>query len=88
MRLTFQVFDGRRFNMVDVYDEDTNDIVGHIQSDGVGFGNSGGIEISLFDGKYRTMLNRYEECRGFVRGVEAVLNHMTRINDRKQRAAS
>jgi hypothetical protein len=50
MNLTFQVFDGRRFNIVDIHDEDTNEVVGHIRSEGVGFGNSGGIEISLFDG--------------------------------------
>jgi len=85
MKLTFQVFDGRRFNVVDVYDQDTNEIVGHIRSEGVGFGNYGGIEISLFDGKYRATLNRYEECRGFVRGVESVLNHMTWIKSPQQR---
>jgi hypothetical protein len=52
-------------------------MVGFIRSNGTGFTNSGGIEISLFDDKYRTVVNSYNECWGFVRGVQAVLNHMT-----------
>jgi len=86
MKLTFEVFDGRRCNHVDVFDQDSNEIVGYIQSEGVGFGNSGGIQISLFDGKYQAWLNRYDECRGFVKGVEVVLKQMTRIKNPRYRA--
>lgn len=85
MRLTFEVFDGRRHNVVEVFDQDTGDVVGHIRTDGTGFGSSGGIEISLFDDKYRGTLSRYEECQGFVKGVSAVLNHMTALKDPKRR---
>jgi hypothetical protein len=60
-----------------VIDEDTGKEVGYIQS-----GNSDGIEISLFDGKYRTRVNRCETAVGFVLGVQSVLNHMAYI-DRK-----
>jgi hypothetical protein len=76
MRLTFKRFDGRRKCYRSVIDEVTGQQVGSIQSDGVGFAGYGGIDISLFDGKYRTTVNRYEECWGFVQGVQAVLNHM------------
>jgi hypothetical protein len=55
--------------------------VGYIKSRGVGFGNFGGIHVSLFDGKYRCELHRFEECWGFIKGVEAVLNHMVHIRD-------
>jgi hypothetical protein len=77
MRLTFKVFDGRRKIYREIIDEDTGAKVGSIYSDGVGFGTYGdGIEVSLFDGKYSMTVHRYEECWGFVKGVEAVLNHM------------
>ncbi len=76
MRLTFEKFDGRRMGYEPIIDEDTGEQVGGIQRDGVGFSGNGGIEVSLFGGKYAITVNRYEECWGFVRGVEAVLNHM------------
>jgi hypothetical protein len=36
-----------------------------------------GIHVSLFDGKYFTIASTYDECVGFVNGVQAVLNHAT-----------
>jgi hypothetical protein len=48
--------------------------VGFIRSAGVGFAGYGSIEVSLFDGKYWIQVHRYEECRGFVKGVETALN--------------
>jgi hypothetical protein len=79
MRLKFKWFDARRRNVEDVTDLDTGKVVGHIQSHGVGFENNGGIDISMFDGKYTASVNRYDACVGFVLGVETVLNHMTKI---------
>ena len=79
MRLTFEPFDRRYLGVLDVIDQDTGKEVGYIIVNGVGFVGGGGIEVSLFDGKYQTSAHRYEEVRGFINGVEAVLNHMTRI---------
>jgi hypothetical protein len=81
MHLKFDHFDGRSWNVKDVIDEDTGKQVGHIRSDGVGFGNIGGIEISLFDGKYEATVSSYKECVGFVKGVQAVLNRMISADD-------
>jgi hypothetical protein len=83
MRLAFGRFDGRGRHVRDITDEDTGKMVGHIQSRGVGFENNGGIDISLFDGKYLATLHSYEECFGFVLGVQSVLNHMTAATDRQ-----
>jgi hypothetical protein len=77
MRLKFEPFDGRSHCFRDVIDEETGKTVGLIKTGAVGPGNVGGIEISLFDGKYRAFFNRSEECKGFILGVQAVLNHMT-----------
>ncbi len=35
--------------------------------------------VSLFDDKYQGQFKSNEECDAFIRGVEAVLNHMTSI---------
>jgi hypothetical protein len=51
---------------------------GEIQTSGVGFAGGGGIFISLFDGKYTTCVNRYDQCWGFIHGIETVLNHKHR----------
>jgi hypothetical protein len=73
MKLAFEPFDGRSFNDRDVWDLDSNNrIVGFIAS---GRQNPG-IYISLFDEKYTTTVDTFPECRGFVEGVEKVLNHM------------
>jgi hypothetical protein len=88
MRLEFDVsphrsFDGRRSgDYLDVIDRDTGKKVGYIRSNGVGYSyGGGGIFITLFDGKYSDTLNKFEECWGFIKGVEAVLNHLTEIQD-------
>jgi hypothetical protein len=81
MRLTFESFDGRRRIYRKIIDQDTGKQVGNIRANGVGFiawgvSGRGGIEVSLFDGKYETTVNRYEECWAYVKGVEAVLDHV------------
>lgn len=81
MQLTFKHFDARRVNFIDIFDEHTGQRVGRIQSNGTGFTNYGGIEISLFDGKYCGTASTYKECWGFVRGVQAVLRHMMTVRD-------
>ena len=82
MRLTFEKFDGRREAYEPITDQDTGKQVGYFSSNGVFSG--GGINVSLFDGKYGITVNSYGECCGFVRGVEAVLNHMVELPDLAQ----
>jgi hypothetical protein len=77
MRLSFKHFDGGRIGCVDVVDLDSGKVIGHIQSDGVGFGNGGGIYVCLFDAKYAATVRTFDECKGFVMGVESVLRHIT-----------
>ena len=88
MRLTFQPFDGRSRVHREIVDEDTGETVGEIVADGAGAERGRGIKVSLFGGKYRSArLHGYEECCGFVQGVEAVLRHMTDL-PRKKSAGS
>jgi hypothetical protein len=77
MRLTFKAFDGRGVHHVDIVDQETGKKVGYIRSCGVGPDSSGGMYIALFGERYVGHVNRYEECKGFVQGVEVVLNHLT-----------
>ena len=77
MRLTFEKFDGRRLASSEIIDEDTGKTVGWIQSGGTGTYRSGGIWVHLFGEKYTAVCNTHDECLGFVRGVQAVLNEMT-----------
>jgi len=79
MRLTFKWFNGRFRDHSYVIDQDTGQTVGIITSGGVGFEKMGGIDVRLFDGRYTATFNRMAECYGFVKGVEAVLNHMVRL---------
>ncbi len=37
--------------------------------------------ISLFGGKYQGDFVKPEECDAFAKGVEAVLSHMTAVNE-------
>ena len=69
VRLKLKHLDNLIPNYLLAIDEDTGKEVGYIQS-----GNSDGIEISLFDGNYRTTVHNYKAVLGFVMGVEAVLN--------------
>jgi len=86
MRLKFKHFSGRRWNTVPVTEESTGQEVGHIRSNGVGFGGGGthaedGIEIYLFGGRYQMTVQTYDQCWGFIRGVEAVLDQMMSNQD-------
>jgi hypothetical protein len=76
MRLKYKPFDARARHYVNINDEDTGEEVGCIQTYGVGPDRFGGIIVSLFGGRYEISVNRSEECLGFVKGVETVLNHM------------
>lgn len=86
MRLTFDWFDARRLNFKDIIDQDTGETIGHIRSNGTGFDHIGGIDISMFDDKYRITVNRCDECWAFIKGVETVLNHMTATGNRTKQA--
>jgi hypothetical protein len=79
MQLSFKPFDGRSWDVIDVLDEDSNRIIGRIAPKSSTI--SPGIRISLFDRKYEASVSTYEECLGFVRGVQAVLNRMTSVDD-------
>ena len=79
MRLKFEPFDDGSRHWVPVIDEDTGKQVGSIYSYGTGPDCFGGTDISLFNGKYRARVNRYEAAVGFVFGVETVVNHMTSL---------
>jgi hypothetical protein len=83
VRLKFEPFDGRSPNYRPIIDADTNKQVGSIHSHTTGTDCFGGIDISLFNGKYRARVNRYEAAVGFVFGVETILNHMTSSQGRK-----
>jgi hypothetical protein len=86
MKLRVKQFDGRSRSIEYVIDIETGKKVGFCQSHAVGFGNSGGIDISLFDNKYTATVNTFKECLGFVKGVECVLNHVTQFTDHTKQA--
>jgi hypothetical protein len=88
MRLYFEEFSAHRKAFHPIRDGDTGEQVGCIQTFGVGFAGSGGIFISLFDAKYTACVNRYDECWGFVHGIETVLNHMLPKSARIQSKAA
>jgi hypothetical protein len=72
MSLTFEKFDGRGRAHVAIVDKDTGKEVGLICSLGAGRG----INVHLFGHRYEATVSTYQECCGFVRGVEAVLDHI------------
>jgi hypothetical protein len=79
MQLRVEYFDGRHRKRHDVVDDDTGEKVGRVLclGSGIGRGRShGSIHVSLFDGKYEAYFYSYDGCRGFIQGVEAVLNLM------------
>jgi hypothetical protein len=80
MKLNVPQFDGRKWGQKEVTDE-TGKTVGHVRCEGTGFAGSGGIEVTLFDGKYRAVVTSRPECCGFVSGVQSVLNRMTSADD-------
>ena len=81
MDLTFKPFDGRKTNVVEVIDQTSNQVVGQIYSNW----NSQGIEVTLFDRKYERTVGTYEECFGFIKGVECVLRRVTSVDDGRKR---
>ena len=60
---------------------DTGKQVASVKASGTGKNSSGGIDVWFFDGKYRVTVSRYETALGFVLRVEAVLNHMTHLDE-------
>ena len=79
MRFTYEPFDGRSQIHRQITDADTGTVVGSIWSQGRGPYKSGGIEVWLYGGKYSRTVSTSQECFGFVKGVEAVLQHATHI---------
>jgi hypothetical protein len=77
LRLHFRAFEGRPLNNIDVTDRITGRAVGLIRSNLAT--SPTGMDVSLFDSKYRASVESYQEALGFVRGVETVLNHMTDV---------
>jgi hypothetical protein len=78
MKLAFEPFDGRTFTDRDIRDMDSNNrVVGWIASGR----QTSGIHVSLFDDRYTTAVSTFCECRGFVEGVEKVLNHMASLEN-------
>jgi hypothetical protein len=80
MRFKFKHFDNLNPDYLLVLDEDRGKEVGIIHT-GTGMDSSGGIDISLFDGKYQVRVKLYETAVGFVLGVQSVLNHMMSCED-------
>jgi hypothetical protein len=76
MRLTFDRFNGRSQHAYLITDTETGKTVGSIFCPGNRKYGAGGMEASIFDGKYRSVLNGYAECVAFVKGVEVVLNEV------------
>ena len=76
MRLTFEDFNASGRRNKPIIDQDTGKKVGEIRSRGSGPDSSGGIYVYLFDGRYEAELSNRDECKGFIKGVEAVLNQM------------
>lgn len=76
MRLEYTRFDGHKSIQPQIFDRETNQVVGWINSEGTGFGKSGGMEVFLFGGKYRRIFDREEKCWAYVKGIEDAINHM------------
>lgn len=66
-----------------ITDEDTGEVVGRVYSE-----REFGRDVSLFDGKYSASLDTHDAAWGFVKGVEAVLNHMVSRKDAKASEAA
>jgi hypothetical protein len=76
--LSLKPCDGDSWNDIDVFDEHSHRVVGSIRSK---CSASPGFLISLYDRKYETTVSTYEECSGFIKGVEAVLKRLTSPDD-------
>jgi hypothetical protein len=75
MKLSFETFDGRKRNDLDILDE-VGRKMGWIASRTRRNRYEANIHINLFDGKYTNSVHTIKDCRGFVEGVEKVLNHV------------
>jgi hypothetical protein len=73
MRLTVSYLDAPGPQVADVIDQDSGKSVGYIRSGSI---TSGGRYVFLFNGAYAARCTSHDECLGFVKGVEVVLNHM------------
>lgn len=60
-----------------VIDEETGKKVGFVENER----SPRKRHVFLFAGKYRGTFESYEECHAFAKGIEAVLNHMTAIDE-------
>ena len=80
MRLTISYVDTAGPHKGDVIDQDNNKCVGYIRSGSL---NSGFRYVFLFNGKYSARCASQDECFGFVKGVEAVLNYMIAAGDER-----
>ena len=77
MRPFFEQRDARhQLGYSDIIDQDTGNVIGHVRID-----HGSGRFISLFDGKYEAMLPDEPQCRGFIKGVLAVIHRMSSIDD-------
>ena len=76
MHFKFDGLNGRhQYGCSDITDE-AEQKVGYTK---ISYGN--GRFITMFDGKYEATLDNEDQCRGFMRGVAAVLNRMTSVDD-------
>jgi hypothetical protein len=57
-----------------IIDSETGKTIGMLD-----YGHQSGRTVSLFDNKYRGTFENHEQCWAFAKGVEAVLNHIVRI---------
>jgi hypothetical protein len=64
-----------------VFDEVTGKYVGTINIDRYIGKRRVGRTVQLFDKKYGASFDTHMECVAFVKGVEAVLNHILRVKD-------
>ena len=85
MKLSFPKRDNRSHHGRNdpVTDEHTGEIVGYVNSQ-----REFGRFVSLFDGKYSASLDTHDAAWGFVKGVEAVLDHMVSRKDTKASEAA
>ena len=60
-----------------VIDQDTGKEVGFVDAER----SPAARHISLFGGKYQADFKTHEQCEAFTKGVEAVINHMTVVDE-------
>jgi hypothetical protein len=77
MRPTFEGKSGRhQHGHSSVVDQDSGNVIGHVR-----VVHGSGRFISLFDGKYEATLPDEAQCRGFMKGVVAVIHRMSSTDD-------